>query len=44
MAQAFMLRPAWLGPGLRLLRAAPALGRYLVANTRDLRGVEKEQR
>jgi flavin-dependent dehydrogenase len=44
MAQAFMLRPAWLGPGLRLLRAAPALGRYLVANTRDLRGLEKEQR
>ncbi len=35
--QALMLRPAWLGPGLRLLRAVPALGRYLVARTRDVK-------
>jgi flavin-dependent dehydrogenase len=33
--QAFMLRPGWLEPGLRLLRAVPALGRYLVTHTRD---------
>jgi flavin-dependent dehydrogenase len=33
--QALMLRPAWLGPGLRVLNAAPGLGRWLVAKTRD---------
>jgi menaquinone-9 beta-reductase len=34
LLQVFMLRPAWLAAGLRLLNAAPPLGRYLVANTR----------
>lgn len=32
--QALMLRPAWLGPGLRLLRGVPGLGGQLVARTR----------
>ena len=35
--QALMLRPAWLGPGLRLLRVVPGVGRYLVARTRDVK-------
>jgi flavin-dependent dehydrogenase len=34
--QALMLRPAWLGPGLRLLKAAPRLGQYLVTHTREV--------
>lgn len=33
--QFFMLRPAWLGWGLRLLKAMPALGHYVVAQTRE---------
>jgi menaquinone-9 beta-reductase len=33
--QALMLRPAWLGPGLRLLNALPALGGALVRATRE---------
>lgn len=33
--QALLLRPAWLGPGLRVLKALPGLGRWLVAKTRD---------
>ncbi len=35
--QALMLRPAWLGFGLRLVNLAPRLGDYLVANTREER-------
>jgi flavin-dependent dehydrogenase len=37
--QGWMLRPAWLGLGLRLLKAAPRLGTYLVVHTRDSRVV-----
>jgi flavin-dependent dehydrogenase len=33
--QAFMLRPNWLTPGLRVMNALPAVGRLLVAHTRD---------
>jgi flavin-dependent dehydrogenase len=32
--QAILLRPGWLGPGLRLLNALPGLGRWFVARTR----------
>ena len=35
--QPLMLRPGWLGLGLRLLRAVPRLGQYLVTHTRDPR-------
>jgi flavin-dependent dehydrogenase len=37
LAQAVMLRPRWFAWALRLLRAAPPLGRYVVAHTRDMR-------
>jgi flavin-dependent dehydrogenase len=33
--QAFMLRPAWLSPGLRLLQAVPPLGSFLMTHTRE---------
>jgi flavin-dependent dehydrogenase len=39
LAQALMLRPGMFGLALRLFNAAPSLGRYFVARTRDLRGV-----
>ncbi|MGH2522843.1 MAG: NAD(P)/FAD-dependent oxidoreductase [Anaerolineales bacterium] len=35
--QIFMLRPRWLSFGLRLIRAVPPLGRYVVTHTRDVR-------
>ena len=34
LLQVFMLRPGWLSGGLRLLRAVPALGQFLVTHTR----------
>ena len=36
LLQVLMLHPRLLSLGLRLLSAAPALGRYVVAQTRDL--------
>jgi flavin-dependent dehydrogenase len=39
LAQFFMLRPRLFGLALRLLNAAPAVGRYFVTHTRDLRTV-----
>jgi menaquinone-9 beta-reductase len=33
--QELMLRPRWLTPGLRVVNGVPALGRLLVAHTRD---------
>jgi hypothetical protein len=42
--QAFMLRPEWLGWGLRVLHAAPALGEYLVRHTRETRAGLPEER
>lgn len=41
LAQMLMLRPRMFGLALRLLRAVPALGRYFVRHTRDLRAVEE---
>jgi flavin-dependent dehydrogenase len=41
MLQAVMLRPALLTPGLRLLNLLPALGNFLVSQTRDLSLVER---
>jgi flavin-dependent dehydrogenase len=39
LSQSFLLRPALFNLALRLLNASPALGRYFVAHTRDLRPV-----
>lgn len=39
LLQAFMLRPAWLTPGLRVLNAVPALGNLLITHTRDTQPV-----
>jgi menaquinone-9 beta-reductase len=36
--QSLMLRPRWLGWGLRVLQAAPAMGEYMVRHTREARG------
>jgi flavin-dependent dehydrogenase len=33
--QTFILRPNWLTPGLIVMNAVPALGRFLVTHTRD---------
>ncbi len=41
LLQSVMLRPALLVPGLRLLNLLPALGGFLVAQTRDLGLVER---
>jgi flavin-dependent dehydrogenase len=35
MLQNLMLRPDWLSPGLKLMNQIPALGRFVMANTRD---------
>jgi len=35
--QSLMLKPAILTPGLRVMRAFPVVGNWLVANTRDMR-------
>lgn len=37
LLQMFMLRPRLLGFGLRLLNAAPGMGEYMVAHTREAR-------
>ncbi len=42
--QGFMLRPRWLGVGLRLLQAAPAMGAYMVRHTRETREGMTEER
>jgi flavin-dependent dehydrogenase len=39
LAQTLMLRPRLFGLALRLLNAAPGLGRFFVSHTRDLRMV-----
>jgi flavin-dependent dehydrogenase len=39
--QAFMLRPHWITPGLRLMNAAPSLGNFLVNHTRDSNRVQQ---
>jgi flavin-dependent dehydrogenase len=39
LLQVFMLRPRLLGLGLRLLRAAPAMGDYMLTHTREAREV-----
>ncbi|MDZ4770447.1 MAG: NAD(P)/FAD-dependent oxidoreductase [Chloroflexota bacterium] len=39
--QSLILRPAILTPGLRVMRTFPALGNWLVNNTRDMRLVER---
>lgn len=41
MLQSVMLRPALLAPGLRLLNLFPALGNFLVAQTRDMSLVKR---
>lgn len=38
-----MLRPRWLGAGLRLLQAAPAMGEYMVRHTREARAATTEE-
>ncbi len=44
LLQEFMLRPRWLGVGLRLLGAAPVMGEYVVRHTREAREVMTEER
>jgi flavin-dependent dehydrogenase len=40
--QTVMLRPGWLSPGLKLLNQMPALGQFVMANTRDARLARNE--
>lgn len=39
--QSIMLQPVMLTPGLRLMRAFPKLGNWLIASTRDMRLLER---
>jgi flavin-dependent dehydrogenase len=39
--QTLMLRPRLMSAGLRLMNTVPAVGTYLVKNTRDLRPVSR---
>lgn len=41
MLQRLMLRPRWLSFSLRMLAAAPPLGRYLIEHTRDMNMLSK---